>query len=111
VRLLFDHNLSSRLPRLLEDIYPGAEHVMTIGLERGSDDDGWRYARDHACIIVTKDSDFRDLSVLRGFPPRVVWLRIGNCSTAEIEDLLRRSQVSILAFESEATTGLLTLIG
>lgn len=84
---------------------------MMIGLERGSDDDVWRYARDHDCIIVTKDSDFRDLSVLRGFPPRVVWLRIGNCSTTEIEDVLRRSQASILAFESEATTGLLTLIG
>ena len=82
-----------------------------VGLERASDTDLWAYARDNGCIIVTKDSDFRDFSVLLGFPPRVVWLRIGNCSTSEIERLLRRSHQTILAFESEATTGLLTLIG
>jgi predicted nuclease of predicted toxin-antitoxin system len=111
VRLLFDNNLSSRLVRLLHDVYPDAVHVETVALERASDEDVWRYARDNDCIIVTKDSDFRDLTVLRGFPPRVVWLRIGNCSTAEIEHLLRRSHESISAFASESTTGLLTLIG
>jgi predicted nuclease of predicted toxin-antitoxin system len=111
VRLLFDNNLSSRLPRLLDDLFPNAVHVEMVGLERASDDDVWWYARDNDCIVVTKDSDFRDFSVLRGFPPRVVLLRIGNCSTAEIESLLRRSHATILAFVSEATTGLLTLIG
>jgi predicted nuclease of predicted toxin-antitoxin system len=108
---LFDHNLSSRLVRQLEDLYPHASHVALVGLERASDDEVWRYARDNGCIVVSKDSDFRDLSVLHGFPPMVVWLRIGNCSTAEIERLLRRSYATISAFESESATGLLTLIG
>jgi len=111
VRLLFDHNLSDRLPFRLRDLYVDATHVAMVGLERASDVDVWRYARDHRYTIVTKDADFRDLSVLNGFPPRVVWLRIGNCSTFEIEQLLRRSHATIAAFESESTTGLLTLIG
>ena len=111
MRLLFDHNLSRHLVHHLDDVYPGASHVALIGLERASDDDVWRYARDNGFIIVTKDTDFRDLSVLRGFPPRVVWLRIGNCSTADIEQLLRRSYATISAFLDESTTGLLTLIG
>lgn len=111
MRLLFDNNLSSRLVRRLDDVYPNALHVELVGLERASDADVWRYARDNDCIIVTKDSDFKDLSILHGFPPRVVWLRIGTCSTTEIEHLLRQSHMTILAFVSEATTGLLTLIG
>ena len=111
MRLLFDQNLSDRLPLRLNDLYTDAVHVAMVGLERASDVDVWRYARDHDCVIVTKDADFRDLSLLHGFPPRVVWLRIGNCSTLEIEQLLRRSHGTIAAFVSEATTGLLTLIG
>jgi predicted nuclease of predicted toxin-antitoxin system len=111
VRLLFDHNLSDRLVYRLRDLYADATHVALVGLERATDDDIWQYARDNDYIIVTKDSDFRDLSVLRGFPPRVVWLRIGNCSTGEIERPLRRSHATMAAFESESTTGLLTLIG
>jgi predicted nuclease of predicted toxin-antitoxin system len=111
VRLLFDHNLSQRLIRQLEDLFPDASHVALVGLERASDDDIWQHARQNGCIIVTKDSDFRDLSVLRGFPPMVIWLRIGNCSTSEIERLVRRSHATIAAFESESATGLLTLIG
>ena len=111
MKLLFDHNLSLRLVRQLNDLFPHASHVALVGLERVSDDDVWRYARDNGFIIVTKDSDFGDLSVLRSFPPHVVWLRIGNCSTAEIESLLRRSHPTISAFVSESATGLLTLIG
>src|SRR4051812_31128752 len=77
----------------------------------GGDPDSTINPQEERCIIVTKDTDFRDLSVLRGFPPRVVWLKIGNCSTADIEHLLRRSHATISAFEAESTTGLLTLIG
>ena len=111
MRLLFDQNLSDRLPLRLNDLYADAVHVALVGLERASDEEVWRYARDHDCVIVTKDADFRDLSLLHGFPPRVVWLRIGNCSMLEIGMLLRRSHGTIAAFLSEATTGLLTLIG
>ena len=111
MRLLFDHNLSDRLPFRLRDLYVDATHVAMVGLDRASNAEVWRYARGHRYTIITKDADFRDLSIMNGFPPRVVWLRIGNCTTFKIEQLLRRSHTAIAAFESDSTTGLLTLIG
>lgn len=93
--LLFDHNLSPRLVIRLRDVFPEAEHVAGAGLAEASDADVWRYAREAALTIVTKDSDFNDLAVLTGPPPHVVWIRRGNCSTDEIEALMRDHAPSI----------------
>ncbi|MEP6685912.1 MAG: DUF5615 family PIN-like protein, partial [Verrucomicrobiota bacterium] len=35
--MLFDQNLSPRLPRLLSDLYPGSTHVREIGLRDATD--------------------------------------------------------------------------
>jgi predicted nuclease of predicted toxin-antitoxin system len=59
--------------------------------------------------VVSKDNDFRQRSFLRGAPPKVVWLSVGNAGTARIADLLRREHGRLLAFESEAETALLAL--
>jgi len=59
--------------------------------------------------IVTKDSDFGDLSVLRGFPPKVIWVRLGNCTTRQIEDLIRNNNEAVAVLESDLTVGLLSL--
>jgi predicted nuclease of predicted toxin-antitoxin system len=61
-------------------------------------------------VLVTKDSDFSDLSVLRGFPPKVLWLRLGNCTTDDIERTLRRAHDEIVAFIADATLGVLELL-
>ena len=58
---------------------------------------------------MTKDSDFADLSVLRGFPPKVIWIRIGNCTTAQVEKLLRANHDAIAAFAQDQVVGLLSL--
>jgi predicted nuclease of predicted toxin-antitoxin system len=68
MNLFFDYNLSVRLVERLVDIFPGASHVTLVGLDRATDNIVWIYAQDHDLAIVTKDSDFSDLSVLRGFP-------------------------------------------
>ena len=78
MKLLFDHNLSSRLVSRLTHRYPNASHVGLVGLERAADLTVWRYAQTNDYIIVTKDSDFNDVSVLRGFPPKVIWLHLGS---------------------------------
>jgi predicted nuclease of predicted toxin-antitoxin system len=44
MRLLFDHNLSSRLVSRLTDRYPNASHVALVGLERAADLAVWTYA-------------------------------------------------------------------
>ena len=83
--------------------------MFSLGIDRGSDDEVWELARQDGYTIVTKDSDFGDLSVLRGFPPKVIWVRLGNCRTKQIEDLIRNNNEAVIAFESDETVGLLSL--
>ena len=110
MRLLFDHNLSPGLVRRLIDLYPDSSHVFLVGLDRASDMAVWTYAQTNDYIIVTKDSDFSDVSVLRGFPPKVIWLRLGNCTTSDVERTLRRGYVAIDVFATDPTSGVLELV-
>lgn len=91
MKLLFDHNLSPKLVFLLAELYPGSSHVASVALDKASDSDVWAYARASEFTIVTKDSDFNDLVLIRGFPPKVIWLRLGNCTTRQVADVLRSS--------------------
>jgi predicted nuclease of predicted toxin-antitoxin system len=105
VRLLFDEQLSEELVVLMADLFPDSLHVRLIGAGGAADTTVWQLARDHGCMLVTKDEDFHRLSVLHGAPPKVVWLRIGNCRTQDIADLLRSRVEDIATFmaHSEAT--------
>ena len=89
MKLLFDQNLSPALVQVLADVFPQSQHVARLGLDRVQDHEVWAYARDNGYTLVSKDSDFHDLSVLYGAPPKVVWIRRGNCSTKQIELILR----------------------
>jgi predicted nuclease of predicted toxin-antitoxin system len=109
MKLLFDHNLSRRLVTRLHDVFPDANHVVNVGLDRATDDAVWQYALTHDYTIVTKDSDFNDLSVLRGSPPKVIWLAVGNCTTAIMESTLRKHTITIHQFLNDPSIGLLTL--
>lgn len=109
MRLLFDQNLSPRLVKLLADVFPESNHVFPLGLDQAEDTMVWEYARDEGFMLVTKDADFGDLSILRGFPPKVIWLRRGNCKTSDIEELLRCNLEVVEQLENEKFVGLLTL--
>jgi predicted nuclease of predicted toxin-antitoxin system len=98
VKLLLDENLSPRLVASITDIYPDSSHIEDCGLLAASDDQVWRFALENGFTIVTKDSDFSERSVLDGCPPKVVWLRIGNCKTSQAERLLRKGLSEIQAF-------------
>lgn len=78
MKLLFDQNLSPRLPRLLADLFPDSVHVRDVGLRDAPDADIWRFAKENGFVIVSKDSDFQQRSLLYGFPPKFVWVRVGN---------------------------------
>lgn len=108
-RLLFDENLSPRLPALLVDQFPGSRHVRDVGLRGATDQGIWDFAAAADFTIVTKDDDFRGLSLLRGAPPKVIWLVIGNCTTREILQILAENDASIFSFIIEPSTALLTL--
>ncbi len=89
MKLLFDENLSFRLPRELADVFPESLHVEDVGLDQSDDEAIRRYAVEHGFAIVTKDADFAEHCLVKGAPPKVVWIRRGNCSTATVESLLR----------------------
>jgi len=110
VKLLFDQNLSPRLVELLADAFADSLHVRTVGLERADDDAVWQFARDRGIVIVTKDSDFQERSQLAGSAPRIVWIRRGNCSTQDIEVLIRKHVLRIAALESDPDTRFLILL-
>jgi predicted nuclease of predicted toxin-antitoxin system len=98
VKLLFDQNLAPRLRYIFQERFPGSAHVRDIGLRDADDRYIWDFAAANDFALVTKDADFRQRSFLEGHPPKIIWVRSGNCSTAEIEALLRRDLDRIIAF-------------
>ncbi len=105
MKLLFDENLSPRLVSLLADIFPDSQHVDRVGLGAAPDSSVWEYARQHRFTIISKDSDFHETSLLRGSPPKVIWIKRGNCSTRDIEAMLRDrvDRIRVLLDDPEAT--------
>jgi predicted nuclease of predicted toxin-antitoxin system len=109
VKLLLDQNISPRLVRTLEAAYPGSAHVRLVGLRDADDAVVWEFARDHDFIIVSKDSDFHQRSFVFGFPPKVIWIRRGNCPTADIERVFREHEAGILEFCEDSVHAFLAL--
>ena len=98
MKLLFDANISRALADRLADAFPGSTHVSVVGLETASDREVWDFAAERDLIIVSKDEDFHQMAFLNGPPPKVVWVRLGNCSTNDIERTLRDSIERITMF-------------
>lgn len=109
MKLLLDQNLSRVLVRRLSEEYPERVHVAKIGLDTATDRAIWEYAGERGYVIVSKDTDFRQLALLFGPPPHVVWLRVGNVSTGVIEALLRRSVARVQEFAASDEESLLVL--
>ena len=109
MKLLFDENLSPKLSRLLADLFPDSLHVRDVGMKATDDPMVWDYAKDNDFMIVSKDADMHDLSLVFGNPPKVVWLRLGNCSTRQVENLLRRDFDVIELFYEDEFVSLLAL--
>jgi predicted nuclease of predicted toxin-antitoxin system len=109
MKLLFDHNLPPRLVTALKNLYPNSQHVRQIGMITADDAAIWSYAQEHKMIMVSKDSDFYHLSMLLGPPPKVIWIRLGNCTTVQIQNLLQARHADILAFSQDLDVAFLAL--
>jgi predicted nuclease of predicted toxin-antitoxin system len=107
--LLFDQNLSPKLVGRLLDAFPGSVHVSEAGLDRALDRIVWEYARANSLILVSKDADFGELGLILGFPPKVVWIRRGNCTIGDIEGLLRDNYESIEALAQDDESSVLAI--
>ena len=109
MKLLFDANLSPSLVAHLHSRYPGSRHVRDVGLRAGSDVQIWEYAKAAGFVIVSKDTDFRERSFIEGFPPKVVWLNLGNAGTMEIANRLQLAQPAVATFLADLEESLLVI--
>ena len=109
MKLLLDQNLSQRLiPRLVLH-FPESKHVKDFALTGDDDERIWRVAADEGFVLVSKDSDFLYRSLLRGHPPKFIYIRAGNCSTTHILDLLVTHVEHIEVFVADAGESVMCL--
>ena len=109
MKLLFDEQLSPHLAASLQDLFPGSSHVHLEGLGSAADPLVWKFAGEHGLTIVSKDSDYVDLAIRFGHPPKVVIITLGNCGTKMIESLLRVRASDILNFGDDPNDSILYL--
>lgn len=109
MKLLFDENLSFRLVAALADIYPESAHVREAGLLGAADQHVWNHAAEHDFLLVSKDTDFYERSLVFGAPPKIIWMRIGNSTVHETAALLRNRYIIIRHFFEDATATFLPL--
>lgn len=104
MKLLLDQNLSYRMLEPLEPCYPGSTQVRLIGMETADDSAIWSYAREHGYTLVTKDSDFHEMSLIHGPPPKVIWLKCGNRPKSHVLHILVEQHAAIQQFLHAAET-------
>src|SRR5438093_13719429 len=98
MKLLFDQNLSPSLVKKLADLFPGSTHTELADLAQTDDRSIWQYCLQEGFVVVSKDNDFSFLAMQNGAPPKDIWIRLGNCTTGDVEDAMRRDIDPILAF-------------
>lgn len=109
MKLLLDENLSRRLVPVLQARFPGTTQVAVAGLQQASDAEVWEYARLHGFVIVTRDDDFSGLQDMQGYPPKIIVLRLGNCSNLQVMEALLASAESVLRLLEQPGTGLVEI--
>ena len=110
MRLLFDQNISPKIIKQLDADFPGSRHVRHVGLEDASDSIIFDYAKLNNLSIVTFDSDFVDLNIVRGIPPKIIWLKTGNLTTRSISEMLKKNVAIIIEFLESEDNGILEII-
>lgn len=110
MKLLLDQNISFRLVEALEPHFPGTAQVKRLGLMNKSDKEIWEYAKNNHYILVTFDSDFYDLSITLGSPPKLIWIKSGNLTRKNLLNLLLAKIEEIKLFHLDSEISCLELI-
>ncbi len=108
--LSLDENISFKIVKQISQDFPGSRHVRDISLTNSSDFTIWDYARKESLSIVTFDNDFINISLLKGWPPKIILLKSGNRTTAEIASILLSHKAAIIDFLSLAEFELLSCL-
>ena len=100
MKLLFDQNISFRIEKKLSTVYSNSKHISSLGLMNADDVFIWEFAKKENYVIVTFDSDFSDISLINGCPPKIIWIRKGNLTTNKIVSVLEEKHLIIRDFIS-----------
>jgi predicted nuclease of predicted toxin-antitoxin system len=95
--------------KALAEQFPDSVHVKDLGMEQTDDRLIWEYAKQNGFIIISKDTDFYQRSLLFGHPPKLIWFRRGNCPTKRVELILRNQLDRIEQFGNDDQAGCLIL--
>ena len=109
MKLLLDENVSDRIVPQIADLFPGSTHIKSVGLKEAEDTIVWDWAEEQGFIIASKDTDFYQRAIAFGHPPKFIWLRVGNCPTSLITNLLRSRYEIIQQFVESEPESLLVL--
>ncbi len=109
MKLLFDQNISFKVAKNSQHLFIDSKHISDVGLSFSLDIEIWEFARNNNYCIVTFDADFIDISALKGFPPKIIWLRIGNTSTNNLILKLQTDLLIIKDFLNNSEMGFLEL--
>jgi predicted nuclease of predicted toxin-antitoxin system len=108
-KLLFDQNLSYKIIKHIEHLFPNSSHVKFLDLDTSDDIAVWEYAKKHDFHIVTQDTDFNDINTLYGFPPKIIRINTGNTTTKTVIELFKKKNEIISEFLNDERTGYLEL--
>jgi predicted nuclease of predicted toxin-antitoxin system len=109
VKLLLDENVSDRVVERIAHLFPGSAHIKSVGLKEAEDAAVWDWAKRHDFTILSKDTDFYQRAIVFGHPPKFIWLRVGNCPTSLISNLLRSRFEIIREFIQSENESILVL--
>ena len=99
IRILIDQNISHRIIPKISTTFSAVEHVRNLGLQQASDYEIFLQARGQQFdAILTIDEDFLNLIQVFGSPPKIIWLRLGNCQTDYIASVLVAYREQIESF-------------
>ena len=107
--LLFDQNISFKVAKKVQNIFPGAKHLSDLQLEGSKDIEIWEFAKNNNYCIVTFDFDFIDLSTLKGALPKIILLRLGNSTTEKIVSKIQSDFALIDEFLNSNDTAFLEI--
>ncbi|NHE57161.1 DUF5615 family PIN-like protein [Cyclobacterium plantarum] len=110
MKFLFDQNISHKILKFIPNQFSASSTIKKEGLLNATDREIWEFAKQNGYIIVTNDSDFNDLNLLFGFPPKIIWIRTGNLATQDLADLLIANAEEIIKFNEDEDYGCFEIV-
>ncbi len=85
-----DEHISPSIAHWINETFPGNEAVSfrALGLRDAKDSEVFTAAKKKNVILISKDSDFRNLIHQHGPPPSLIWITCGNTSNEKLKTIL-----------------------